>query len=859
MLRTSLFSLRSLTLLMIAIGNTFLCPPVAQSQVRSDGTLPNPTLVRSQGNRLVITGGSQAGTNLFHSFQLFSVPGGEIASFRLSNGNTTNVISRVTGPAASRIDGGIEVLQPNGAVSPANFFLINPHGIIFGPNASLNIGGSFLATTAERLTFADGTAFSAVNTRSSLLTVSVPTGLQFGLSPGPIRNESLVPLLDENGNVVLDEQSGAILSGGLQLIPDRTLAFIGGMLAFPEGAVTVPDGRVEFGSVGAGSTVRLVPVDEGWRIDYQGVQDFQDIYFDAATIDVSGEGGGSIQAQGRRVTLTNETFWFADVFDRDGGEIRIRASEVLMDGSSEILSASEGAGRTANIVVEGDRLTLRNGSNITLINTASGNTGNLTVTMQDSIDLQGGVVEDNEWLPSGLFNQIGGFEYPDTEGNGGKITLTTSSLNVLSGAQISTTTFAIGNAGAIQVTTNQVVLDGVALNEGQLFAPRSLPSGSGIFAGTEQGSRGDGGALSLTTEQLSILNGAVLQTTTFGLGNAGDMQVQASNFIRVSGADIENRFPSSIIASSGGIPGTGFEGFPEATGRGGTLQIQTDRLQLTNRGTIAVGSLNSDENRARGGGRAIIEANVIELSDRGRILTATASGNGGDVQLRARDLIFLQDNSQISTNAGSARTGGNGGNITIDSGFIITALPENSDITANAYNGAGGAIAITARGVFGIAVQPALTNQSDITASSELGVNGTIQINAPNTDPTRGLVALASTPVNAQLDQRCQTGGSTTTSRFVETGRGGLPPGPDAMLGGSGVWDDRRLPTEFADTTVQPAQSVQPATPLSSPSSPIIEAQGWIRSDRGEVVLTANSPTVVPYSSWQSPTNCQNL
>ena len=143
------------------------------AQVTPDQTLPAPSIVTPNNSRSVITGGTQAGNNLFHSFQEFSVPVGAAAIFN-NDLNIQNIITRVTGAKVSTIDG---LIQTNGT---ANLFLLNPNGIIFGERATLNIAGSFFVTTASGLRFPDGTIFSADPTQPALLSVTTPLGIQWG-------------------------------------------------------------------------------------------------------------------------------------------------------------------------------------------------------------------------------------------------------------------------------------------------------------------------------------------------------------------------------------------------------------------------------------------------------------------------------------------------------------------------------------------------------------------------------------------------------------------------------------------------------------------------------------------------------
>ncbi|MBD2498452.1 filamentous hemagglutinin N-terminal domain-containing protein [Nostoc sp. FACHB-280] len=211
------------------------------AQIMQDGTLPTNSQVTTQNNTTIITGGTRLGDNLFHSFLNFSVPANTTASFQNTAG-IQNIISRVTGNSVSEINGTLH------AGGTANLFLINPNGIVFGPQATLNIGGSFLASTANRINFADGKTFSATDTQvPSLLSVSIPIGLQFTAIAAPIRNLSQASP-NEAMNVI--EQPV-----GLQVQSGKTLALVGGNLFLDGGNITAKSGNIELGSVAPNSLV----------------------------------------------------------------------------------------------------------------------------------------------------------------------------------------------------------------------------------------------------------------------------------------------------------------------------------------------------------------------------------------------------------------------------------------------------------------------------------------------------------------------------------------------------------------------------------------------------------------------------
>lgn len=143
------------------------------AQIVSDGTL-STTVNSPDDSNFTITGGSQSSTNLYHSFSQFSVPTDGAAVFN-NKLDVQNIFGRVTGGIVSDINGLIE------AQGTANLFLFNPAGMIYGPNARLSIGGSFLGTTATSIEFAGEHEFNLDTQTTPLLTISTPVGLQFGL------------------------------------------------------------------------------------------------------------------------------------------------------------------------------------------------------------------------------------------------------------------------------------------------------------------------------------------------------------------------------------------------------------------------------------------------------------------------------------------------------------------------------------------------------------------------------------------------------------------------------------------------------------------------------------------------------
>lgn len=663
------------------LGTTKLC----QAQVTSDGTLS--TEVSTEDNRnFTITGGSQAGGNLFHSFGEFSVPTGGSVAFDNAL-DVQNIISRVTGGSVSSIDG---LIRANGS---ANLFLINPKGIIFGSNAQLNIGGSFLATTANRLNFADGNFFSTTAPQvQPLLSVSVPIGLQFGETAGNIVNQSTV--IDSNG-----------LPTGLQVQPGKTLALVGGDVLIEGGGLSAPGGRIELGSVAGSSLVNLTPIATGWNLGYEDEQNFQDIQLSQASVYTGGESLGDIQLRGRRIAITNGSQIGGNNFGANpGGIVALKASEfVEVSEGSQLNTGTLSTGAAGDIKIETGRLIVSNRSSIDALSNGDGRGGNITVDAAESVQIDG----------NGQLTQIATQAF--SGGNAGEVNVRTGRLILKDGGQIASSTArgSAGNGGTVVVDASDSV---EASGTGQTLEGEVKASGL-LAQSLEPATTGSGGNLRINTGRLVITNGASISVAAVNgsTGQAGALDVNASKSVEISGIG------STLLAES------------ESPKPAGNLTISTDKLIVRDGGEANVSSEGTGN-----AGNLQVQANSIRLNNRGYLTPKSASGEGGNIGLSNLDLLLLRNNTEISTDA-TAGTG-NGGNINIDTDLLVGT--ENSDITATALRGRGGNIQINTQGIFGIEPRSQRTLESDITASSQLGVDGVVEINRPDFDPSADLVAL---------------------------------------------------------------------------------------------------------------------
>jgi filamentous hemagglutinin family protein len=864
------------------------------AQITPDETLPNNSNVRLDGN---ITGGTQEGSNLFHSFKEFSVSTGSSAKFD-NIVEIKNIITRVTGNNISNIDG---LIKANGE---ANVFLLNPNGIIFGTNAQLEIGGSFVASTANSVKFADGKEFSATPREGSpLLTVSVPVGLQFGVNPGDIRSQGSF----------------------MRVLPEKTLALVGSNLAL-QGS-SLEGGRIELGSVAPATLVQLNQPENGYVLGYTGVKDFKDINISQGAFILS-VGGADVKLQGRNVTLKEKSQIESLTEDpRQGGDIVVNANNLNVEDVSVIttatrdkgtagniiVNASESveligltpdspggifsqadAGNGGNIIIETEQLLIKDGAAVDVSNFGAGQAGNVKITAGNSITLIGSSSDSNLKGTTGIFAQVAEVTSDNIEklGNAGNIDIKTGKLTVLDGAQISSSARKTGNGGNITIEANSIKLRGTLPNA-------NLTKGSsGIFVTAEPRDRktgivttGKAGNLQINTNRgaVTVENGAKISANNYGTGeggslnlNVGQLLIQNGGLVTSSSFDGAKGGNIDITASDVQVIGKGNIGLisvesallTEATFT--PNQDNSNNLTLVNNNAIA-GNLNinansltvkdsaniSVSNKYQSGraGNLTIQTQSITLDNQASLIGTTESGNGGDITMSQLGLLDMRRASLISTTAGNNNNPGNGGNITIDApnGFIVATPLQNNDITANAFVGKGGKITINATSLFGIELRdtqedPLTLPTNDITAISiqDPSLSGVVQINTPDVDPSSGLVELPTNLVDIarQIATACTPQDENRQNSFIVTGRGGLAESPTEGL------QDFSIITEWVERPQQEQKKPGKFSLSVSTQRSIVEASGWMVDASGKIHLVATNTPINSQSLWQNSRPC---
>ncbi|BAY26770.1 hemagglutination activity domain protein [Calothrix sp. NIES-2100] len=664
------------------LAGRMLQPAIAQ--VTSDNT--TNTQVNSNRNNFTIFNGIEKGHNLFHSFRNFSVPTGGSATFDLVNTpNITTIFSRVTGGNVSDINGLIQTLNAN---NPVSLFLMNPNGIVFRENAKLNIGGSFVGTTASSIKFSDGGEFSAVNsTISPLLIMSVPIGLQMGSSASQIQVQG-----QGNDAIVPTNNLGIVAS------PGKTIALVGGAIKFTGGVITAPVSRLEVGAVGSG-TVNLTPTPAGWQLGYTEIADFGDIQFTERSSLWNpypvGNPFGGIQVVGRDITLNQSQIAAATTGTEQGSNITVNAVRSLsLSGVNPnayapsawiVNQVAQGAtGKGGSVNIQAGNITLLDGAAIETLSLGAGAAGKVNV-IADTITASGTVAVTSPLL---LFSNSNSRIASETyaSGDGGDVSAIARKLTLADGATVETAVFpgATGKGGDISVqVADEIYVTGLA------------PFHQSGIAAYTYGIHNSGN-INVSSGTFNLINGGLIITFTSrlpglagtGIGNAGDMEVVARESINLVGTSPISPIQSSLIGS-----------VTTGSGTTGNLSITTPILSMQDGASLGattlpvIGSLGDPNQGNNLGNNGNIKLNISDrlivsginpFTGDSTLLGSFTGGNSntGDVTIQTNQLLVLDGGLIGNTTFGV----GNAGTLTIQAHDILIDSKNNltGGIVANA-------------------------------------------------------------------------------------------------------------------------------------------------------------------------------
>ncbi len=632
---------------------------LALAQVSFDNTLGQTDLLTGPDYLINADQGRQTGSNLFHSFHQFSLDTGESAVFSGPE-TVANIISRVTGPDSSIINGRIVSSIPG-----ADFFLINPMGLVFGPGASLEISGSFYASTADYLGFEDQQIFAASPDHGVVLTSATPEAFGFLFdTPAPIS-----------------------VRGHLQGSQAETLSLVGGDMDI--------EGTIE---INQGGTLCLSSLDSGGETNLTGTltNDFESLgtitLESGSTIASSGQNQAAIYIRAGNFFMEDATVGMYHTGEEDDQSVDILVTDTFqMTDGSAVLTINDSETRGGSIHVDTRELELLQGSQIGTITRSHGRAGDLQVSADTSITISG---KDENNIKSGFFSQT------TSSGSNGRILIDTPRLEMSDSGQIySARNRDAGPAQEIMLTTDHLSLDSDAIIVG--------------------------GDMEIETATMEIRNGALVWGRASGFSDTYTVRINASDFIHITGQqeDLEqwrntthplytgihtdvfsgmdgNAGNIDIVSPSITIENSGQIGARSYTDdNGGEIYLHTGTLRLNSGGQIGADSFGSTIYNGSAGNIFVNATESIWISGEigqlpsGLFSRTRSKGSSGLIQVSS-PLVHIDDSGRIAVNTGLLSYG-NAGTIHIDTGRL--EIFDNGAISSAAGGtGTQGQITVTA-------------------------------------------------------------------------------------------------------------------------------------------------------------------
>ncbi|MDM7927569.1 filamentous hemagglutinin N-terminal domain-containing protein [Blastomonas fulva] len=774
-------------------------------------SLSTGTTATTDGANTTIGGGVRAGDNLFHSFARFSLGPGDTARWTASDSATIrNVINRVTGGERSFIGGTIDA----SAMPGADFYFINPAGIVFGDGAFVDVGGTAHFSTAHQLGFADGTVLVSGTASGSTFSMADPA--RFGFLGG--NNQPIAFLATgELG----DELARGVAAGRLTLSASD-ITFASASLAASTLALrAVGQGRGNVGISAApdqglrGGRIDLddssIFIDTGGHVALAAGSLRLDTFSEIGVV-TSASGRPAIDVRADLVDLVSGELRVSGVagLAERGGDIRVRASDLIVRRQGAIRTESMLAGGGGTILLDGDVVHIDGGSvtatglsapgqsvgdivvrarllkitEIGLLSTTlfqatgdtmpTGTTGNIVIDAgRIEIDSTGLILAQSQSSTASGPGSITiradsmaiglGLVSTGTASStaAGSIDITVRGLLELTGfGGIQSVSQGLGDAGAITIRAGTLrMIDDVG---GPLISSQTeIPRPQEFTRLSDY--TGSAGRIVIETDSLEMIGRSTISTASSSLGNAGDIVINTGRISLSGDAEIT----SSANALSVPPSDEDFEADPDLVpqfkivpgpGRAGTIAIAaTGTLSMTG-GTISTATKGFGD-----AGAVMVAAERIEMGEGSRISSdagGLAPGQAGTVLLIARDIV-LANGAEVTTGSANATTAG-AIVLLAEESVLITGSGSQVASTNSATElnmrtgGAAGNITVSAPRI-------TLGPGGLITTSSRVGPAGQIDMLLPST----GLLRLAggTNPAAIATSSGPGTGGRITIAR----------------------------------------------------------------------------------------------
>jgi filamentous hemagglutinin family protein len=830
------------------------------AEITTDGSLGSHANLPGPDYLIGADLGRQIGSNLFHSFQDFNLNSSESATFS-GPSNVQNILSRVTGGNPSNIDGLIRSTIPN-----ADFYFLNPYGIMFGENAKLDVQGSFHASTADYLRLGITGQFAVNHPEQSILTVAPPTAFGF-----------------------LDAPAGIQVQGSkFAIAPWADFSLIGGDLTFNNAQLLASSGRFNLISIAAKGEVTAKESHLDIQVpDTSSFAKFGHIEMINSYVETSGSPASGINISAAQFLMHNSSIYAhtllsdSDSNSKDidilatewiriqGEPSEISESEYIVDTESGIFSNTFSNGNASHIFITTPQLEISK-STIDTSTRSKGNGGNIEIQSQQIRFREGAAILSNAY-GAGVGGQIKIKAMERLELIDQRVFLTPEEIKLETSIQANT--FGSGNSGSIFIEAGYLQLWGADILS-QTF------------------NEGDGNQIFVKANNIDILNGSSISVSAVNqaIGNGGNLYVNVADTLQLSGfrpgflgshnkSNIFHKVQSSLVSVT---LGSGVAGAVEisaknlvvsdygsvgaatvGSGHAGNLAITVDNLYLKNGGILSnssggvigenlilgTGDAGDITVTAKGdivieghnplypsgiisntffsgqGGNIRVQTNRLAMRDEGTISASSlGTGNAGNIQIKANQISLLQG-SKIA----SAATQAIGGNITVNAPYLLYL--QKSHITTSVHGGTGNGGNITIENpAFVILNQGNIIAQADegyggdiyiksgqfvessnslVSASSNLGIDGEVNIDSPDMDMEGFLVVLPEEFIDVSnlMTTHCNQRLSENLSNFVVKSSEGSPNSPDDLLPSGPLLSDS-LPIKMTTSIKNPSKKL---------------------------------------------------